>query len=930
MTRMNRGRADAPHHALGAWVVCLGAALALSACGSDETTGGEKWETGEDLGTQADMVADAPDMSEPEPEEDMKVAPPDVDAPPVPTTIVTELSSNPVKAGSEVSVTCRVLDASGTEIVSEEILDDPAYRVQLAPQDALIKTMDLTWRAERAGDVNVACRSDALGLLDPSPEVLTVEPGPAHTVTTTLDRRTMVAGETATASCRVFDEYGNELEEVTPTLESSTMGDGVETMGLDATITKAGGYELSCAVDGASETESALLEVTPSIPAALVIARVPDQPVYGLGQLITIDTIVTDEYGNEITDAPLTFSSAPGGGTAFGTGRFRYGTEGTYTITASVDGPTLNMMPLTKSVDVLINGTGPSIDCVSPVDNAQLDQASGSQVTFRGKLADTNGIMGVTVNGQAVTLQPDGTFETTLTTRYGMNFIDIAATDSFNEQNSRTCAFQLSDEWADESQLVQDALILKLKQDAVDDNVGNDGLDSLNDLLLTVLNSQGLIDTVDAALVALGSPIYNDCLQDSFLGCLFRAKVDYLDIRVDGPNTNSIDLVNGGLRIRARINNLGVRAKVYGTPPTTRGWANFDYIEVDLTSDLKLQNGRPKVSLRNVNAVNVGNIDLDFSGFSGFLIDALEFLFEGRIKNLVRDTLRDFINTEFNKLLDGVVGGLDVSSLGQSFDIPRLDGQGNVRLGFSVDFSSIGVNTGRALFGLGVNFNVVGPPGKATNSLGAPYPSGAVKLDPQVSQPVGLAVHAVVLNKALHALWRGGFFDATIDGSTLGMGVPMGTTVSLQTNLPPMIVLSSKGDASLHLGGVRLGVVYPGLFEDPLNVQVGATADTSVSLNGDELRFGNITLNDFVFSAEGVSLDATTQDILETFLKNLIQNVVDTSLNNALPALPIPTFALPQSLSVYGLPVGAELGIRMPSLDSTNRHLILDGAFGIR
>lgn len=916
-------------------------ALVLAACGSDETgTNGDKWKTGEDLGGGADMSADlGPQEDMEKPEEDLGPERPDVEAPLKPYSVETRVMPVTASAGDEVAVSCSLLDESGEEVVEASLVDAAEFTARVSPSSSVTQLDTLSWRAERAGEVGFSCSSAGFGLIDETPAVLTITPGAPHRVVTSLDRRTMRAGESATASCEVYDAYGNLIPDAMPTIVTDVMGDGIFVVDDSLSIERAGRYEVSCQVDGAAEVTSQQLEVTPDIPATLTVGRVPDLPVYGIGQLVTVSTIVQDRFGNTIEDAPIIFTSMPEGRT-FGQGRFRYLDEGLYTVTAIVDGPTHMGVMLTGSVDILVNGTGPAIECVSPADGSQLDTAPGSDVNFQGKLSDTNGAVDVSINGNLVTLEPDGSFAGNVTVRYGMNFVDITGTDSFGEQNSRTCVFQVSDNWSPENELVGDSLMLKLTQNAIDDRVANDGLDSLNDVLLTILNSQGLIDTLHQAVVDLGNPIYNECLQDSWFGCLMRVKVDYRytatrqGVRIGGSNniasTSSLTLVNGGLRIVARLNEIDVDLKIYGTPPDSNGTANADYVEVDLTSNLELRNGRPSITLRQVNSTTVGDISLNFSGVTGFILDAVELFFQNTLRDLLRDVVRDFVDTEFNAALDGIVSGLDVSSLGTSFAIPRLDGTGDINLAFNLNFSSLAVNTARALFGLGTNFTLSGPPARVTPSLGAPYPSGSVTLDPTISKTVGLAVHVTVLNKILHGLWRGGFFDATLGSSLFGTSAPMGTVVTLQTNLPPMLVLKSGGKVDLHLGAVRLGVTYPGLFDDPLLVDIGATARTSVSLNGDQLQFNNIVLDEFYFSVGDVSLDETTRDVLEGFLKDLVQSLVDQSLNGALPSLPIPSFDLPASLSTFGLPVNAELGIRNPSVDATDRHFILDGNFGIR
>ena len=912
-------------------------------CGEDEAADGKKWDTTENNGSGGDMMSGDLGMTSPQddmapPEEDMGMMEPDLPtAPLVPYTLETRVTPERAAAGAEVQVSCVILTESGEEVVSEELAAEAGFGVLVSPDTSVTGLGGLKWRAERAGEVAFGCKSEALGLVDESPALLTITPGAPERVVTTLDKRTMSAGESAQASCEVFDAYGNLVPDADVSVTTDVMGDGIFVIDQTLNIERAGLYQVSCRVSGAMSELSQKLEVTPNLPAALAVGRVPDMMVYGLGQLVTVSTVVTDRYSNIIQNAPMSFVSAPAG-RAFGSGRFRYLEEGLYVVTASVDGPTESNLALTGMVEILVNGTGPDIDCVSPAYGAQVDMKPNTDISVQGVLSDTNGVSDVRVNGDLVNLGTDGSFAATVTARYGINFVDITGTDQFGVQNSRTCVFQVSNRWSPEAQLTDDAIALKLTQDAIDDRVGNDGLDSLNDILQTILNSQGLRDTLHSALVALGNPIYNNCFQTVFGACILRAQVDYLypngsnptGLEINGPNTSSLTLVDGGLRMVARIEDIGVRAKLYGTPPDSTGWARTDFVEVDLTSDFEMRNGRPSISLRQINRVEVGDINLSFSGLTGLLLEGVELFFQNTIRDLLSDTVQGFVDTQFNAALDGIVSGLDVSGLGTTFAIPRLDSSGDINIGFNLAFSSLAVSTSRALFGLATNFSYVGTPQRTTPSLGAAHPEGDILLDPTIAGTIGVSMHVVILNKILHALWRGGFFDATLGSSLFGASAPMGTSVTLETSLPPVLILKSGGKVDLHLGAIRMGITYPGLFEDPLLVDIGATARTDVVLNGDELKFNNIVLGEFYFSAGDVSLDETTRDVLEGFLKGLVQSLVNQSLNGALPSLPIPSFALPGSLVPFGLPPGAELGIQNPAFDATSRHMILDGAFGIR
>jgi hypothetical protein len=72
------------------------------------------------------------------------------------------------------------------------------------------------------------------------------------------------------------------------------------------------------------------------------------------------------------------------------------------------------------------------------------------------------------------------------------------------------------------------------------------------------------------------------------------------------------------------------------------------------------------------------------------------------------------------------------------------------------------------------------------------------------------------------------------------------------------------------------------------------------------------------------------QEQMQMVVQGLAQNLIDTSLNSALPSLPIPSFTLPASLAQYGLPAGSQLGITSPSLAVTPPHFVLRGGFGVQ
>lgn len=922
------------------FVVCA-ALLFLTACGNDTSTPQPlNNDPVPDMGTEVDMrdeedAADPVDMNEEADAGTLMI--PDFAFPPIPREVDTQVSS-PVRAGDDLVITCRLLDENGSVVEPDET---PEFDIAVFPEGSFAVSGD-TVTAVRVGTGSVRCAAPELGLVDQTPAEVEILPGPPYTSVITVSTNQAVAGETINATCEFLDEYGNAADPatdmLTPELAISPSGGGIDVVGFDATITVADVYTMSCFVPGLSNEQQAVVEVIPDLPSQIVAAAVPNQPVYGLGQVIQFAYTVSDQYGNVIENAEVSSSVSPSlGANPFGNGRYRFDAEGTFIVTLQVDGPTQGGQAVQTSVAVTINGDGPGINCDNPLDGTMVDMSPGALATFEGSVADANGVDTLLINGSAVTVEADGTFSTLVSTQWGINFVEIVATDQFGEENSRTCSFLVSDYYSSQSTYMDDAVALKLRQPAVDDGSRVGGITSLADLLHTVLNSQGILNEVDNALDQANPLQPFTCESET---CIFGLCVCWLgygvaydnQLRVQGPRTVDLDLVNGGVRAAARIEDLGIRLDVdyvlAEIPGSTDGWVDVDSVDVTLILDLFLDAGNnPRASIRpNSVQVTVGNIDTDFSGLDGTIINFVISVFNGTVRDLLADTIQGFIEDSFDDVIDGVVSSLDIDTLGSTFAVPQLDGSGTTDVRFNLRFSRMDANTSRLNVGVGTRFTPL-VTRNSSPTLGVARRHSAVWSEPSTSDPVAVGVYVGVLNHVLHALWRGGLFDATIDGASLGAN---GAEATISASLPPVVDNLSNGTVQLGLGGLSVSLIYPGIFDDPLAVSLGAIASSSVTLQGDELSFGAINIDELYFSTPTVSLDASTRAVLEGFLLQIIQDYVDTSLNQSLPALPIPSFQIPSSLSQYGLPANAELGITNATLDTTTRQYILEGTFGVR
>lgn len=829
-------------------------------------------------------------------------------------------SSEQVRAGELIMVTCTILDEDG-EVYSAA---GRSPRIRFSPSDSVAVDGE-NYVAIVAGEVEVSCSFPDLMLTDDEPAITRIVPGPAAETTTTLDGVSIRAGETVTAECVTFDAYGNRIDDAEPGLRIEPSDPGNTVDGLSAEMTRAGIYEASCELEGAA-SQPAALEVVPALPANLIAGRVPEQAVYGIGQVVEVSTVVTDRYSNAIPDAPMNFTSIPAG-SQLGRNRFRYLSDGVYSVTARVTGPTEGDALLEATVEFIVNGDGPTIVCDGPSDGAMIDLPGSGRVTFNGTVGDESGIETVLVDGGAATVDGNGSFSATVDASFGINFVEIVARDAFGEESSRTCSFLASSRWGAPTSTFADTVSLQLRQAAIDDGSASGPIDSLDDILDRVVNSAGLRNTLHTSLVAANPLKPRSCDVDTFLGCIFRSQVDYRNVVFNGARVTDLTLRNGGVRAHVRFSDVQIQLAISGTLSTT-GWADFEYIDITLDLNTSISAGRPRLTVvpGSVNT-DVGDIEPRFSGFSGTIVNIVVNIINGRLRTLVEDQLEGFIASSFNDVLDGVLGGLDIESLGSTFNVPRLDGSGTIPLGFGVAFNSLTTNSSRMRFGIGTRFSGPTNIARPTRGVAIPGTSGGFIDSPSGTNSMTVSVHNVIFNQVMHQLWRGGLLEADIDGATLGGSLPAGLTAEISGALPPVAVMHSDG-VDLGIGALTIRLVYPGLFDEPITMVIGARSSTSVSLVGNDLRFGAITVEELYFSTDDASLDAGTRATLSRFLTTLVQSIVDSALNDALPAIPIPSFDLPSSLTTYGIPVGTTLGLRNPTLARENPHFVLRGTFG--
>ncbi|MBU0553608.1 hypothetical protein KKF91_07055 [Myxococcota bacterium] len=829
-------------------------------------------------------------------------------APPMLHEIQTRLGSPSTRAGQPNQITCEALDGEG------RFMEGITTRVEIRPATGWAEGEEEgAYVGLTAGRYQVVCAAPEDGLRAAPVEWL-VRPGDVAAIYATVEPPIVVAGEAATARCEAFDAAGNALVGAAITQSLSPVSEGAALVEGRVEATRAGRYLLTCALDGLEG--SAPLDVRPGAPDRLIAALSPVARVYELGAIITYDARVLDAFGNEISGAPLVWSSTPPM-PAFGERRYRPDAEGIFTVEVAVEGTALR-----ASEEIIIDAGGPDIACISPEDGAMIGRGP---LTLEGRVSDAVGVNALRVDGQRVPIQEGGRFTADITPEWGLNVHLIEAEDSVGHVNSTLCAYFAADDYLNEDATLDDAILVQMSQEAIDDGAPNEPITSLGDLLRRIVDSEEMLTVLDESLRAQNPILPTTCQQSlPLIGCVFYLGAEYQGLSLNGPNSLSAQLVEGGVRATATFRDLSLDVRLRGTLSNT-GTLYVSHMTLDMTFDVGLRRGQIDVRVRSVEPIEIGDISSDFEGaITGTLLDLVFWAFEDLIRDEVANTMQGFVEGEIDALLSGLFASVDLSSLGASFPIPAIAGLPETRLSMEVGLSTLNATPQRLQMGIASHVN--GPLRQGAPAVGVPMPPAPALMEIEMSTNMAGGVYLGLINQILFRLWRASLFTFDDAGALLG-DLPEGTEISFHLLTPPAAIGAGGADVRLFLGPAVVRFRYPGLFDEALDLRLAAEARAGVRVDGGLLRFEDIEITQLQIALDAMDMTPEQRDALSDLFRRILQAIIDSYLNGLLPTFPVPDFALPESLESLGVPPGTRLGLRDPSLESTPAHLLLHGTF---
>lgn len=843
----------------------------------------------------------------------------------VPTHIEIAGVSEQYRAGELIVAKCAVFDQNGDYMDAAAGVEP---KITLEP-DSLLERQNRQVRAVGAGHGQVRCSLAEYGL-NSDDEPFEIVAGDPYRTIADVDAVQIKAGEQVHTTCLAYDRYGNPIEdpEVIAQLNVRAQPDmpGSSTDGATFTSTTAELYSLTCDGTGVAEQEPDVVRVDPGLPFAISVGLRPDRNTFRIGDHTILSTDVRDRYGNRVTGAAIDYSmSSPD--VTNQQARYSFHQDGVYTLTATVTSEIDEDVDEVKAnIQVLVDTSGPSIRCMTldgtdSADALFLDGPVGGSQTLAVEVIDTFDVQSVQINGATATPTGNNLWTAPIMTTWGHNFIHVAATDEHGVQNSQYCFALASANWRADDEFFDDSVSFILGQGALGPG---SRAGSLSAIMEMIFGSDALRNLLDAQLVAMGN-FYNKKLLGK--GFYVGGSLNF-----DSPEVR-LTAENGGVGLFLGIHNF--KGKVRHQAKFWRKTLELtaSSAEADAGVDLWAEDGGLRADLHEL-SIELNKLKINMSGIAGKIVSLLVNIVLPLFKGLIEKEVSKAAKKELQEPIAELLTSLDIDTLLPEFSIPRIDANKrplfdqDVTLLFSKRFSNVvSYRHDRLIFGLGTQFKPKSVD-KVRDTLGVPLRSTDGLFDNALpsDRPLALAVQETMLNQVFHALWQAGYFEVEMDLGDEGYAL-------IDAKLPPLVRMEGS-ELVIEVGAIDAEIAIPPFLDDPPFIaQLGARLHASAYIDGTRLVVDSMSFDpteDLALTLPD-SISPAARDVLENVIGDILIHVLTTTLDDALPDLPIPAFDVPDAFADF-LDPGLEgvISIDAPQLLFEDKHLVLRGSLGVR
>ena len=585
-----------------------------------------------------------------------------------------------------------------------------------------------------------------------------------------------------------------------------------------------------------------------------------------------ITALVRDDYGNILPDRPVVEITGGEVPALLAGSNATFLGEGWYTVTATHETLSASVGPF------LIDSTGPDLVIVEP---ERGDWEVNTSALMYGTVTDRWTAIGpMTVNGDPVVVNGDGSFTHTLNYDFGLNIIqtEVADLDGNGANDTRSV---LDGTFQPNGSLLGNGIIARVNED------GFDVLESLG---------EGLIDDLDlTALVP--NPVVSMSSESCIDLIFYELCVTWysLDLYIWNPSLGATDLeidpnAGGYLDTTFKVEDPYLEWEADGTVLGIGLSGSGSIYADDISANMHLY---PYVSAGTL-GLSVANTSVTSTNFTfdwdSWLYDVMSFFgldLSGLVQGLMEDALVSAIEDEVPAAVSDALGGLEIAT---SFEV----GSASVVLAaepFSATVDDYGMSLSLATEVYPETWIHDG------TGLGSLYGNYTIPTYASSSPGFQVSLGEDFVNQALYAFWGAGVLDMTMGGADLGLdlgafGDILGFSdmrIVVNPLLPPVVVPGTGTEMlDLQMGDLQLSIYDGEPIDENLRMQVYVSLQAGLDL---AVVDGNLSPTigdpevwfDVTMPEANTEASADTEDLLEALVPLLLP-----ALTGALGEIPIP------------------------------------------
>jgi hypothetical protein len=545
-----------------------------------------------------------------------------------------------------------------------------------------------------------------------------------------------------------------------------------------------------------------------------------------VGETTVAHVDVFDQYGNQL-DTDWLLWSDPTDGLSVNYNVLTFAEEGWYDIYASLPDGSLQDI----EGPILIDSSGPDLSVDNQV-RGHMTEADGAE--YSGTATDEySGVASITVNGSAVNVAEDGSWNGYVDYVFGLNIVETIATDGDGNPTTDIRA-ALQGDFVANGDPINNGLMVRINET---------GFDTVEDL------ASGFIDITTLAS-QLPSPVYSNnsqsCINWWWGGstCWDWYTINFYVGNLSVSSTDlDLDPTSGGyLDTTAYINypylDWSASGNVVGIGYSASGNIEADWIKIAMDLTPWVQNTVLGVDLDNV-AVSTQNFNFTLDSWIYTVMNFFGVNIDAIIEGLLVDALADMAEDEVPELVNEALEALEVS---QTFEMGGIDFDLDA-LPYQVSVDDNGLTLGLSTWFTAQSWVI--PYAANLGSLVYPYSV------PSFATPNGemeLGIGEDFLNQAFYAMWSGGLLEMSMDEDDLGLDMS-----ELAVFMPGLSALT------VQTSGALPPVVVPGTGSDLLDLQIG---DLELSIYDGEPIEQNLFLRVYVHLIADMSLETSTENAL--------------------------------------------------------------------